>query len=209
MAQAIWHQKDGSEAGKCDLPAALFATEINEAAVHEAVTAYMANQRQGTAKAKGRSEVAGGGRKPYRQKGTGRARAGTIRSPLFRGGGVVFGPHPRDYRIKPTKKVKRLALRSSLSSRAAGGDIHVIDTLSFAAPKTKAFAEVMKKMNAYGGKVLVVLDKPDQNVIKSARNVPGARVMLAEMVNPYEVLWADKIVMTSAAMKRMEEVFAS
>jgi large subunit ribosomal protein L4 len=209
MAQAIWHQKDGSESGKCDLPEALFAAEINEAAVHETVTAYLANQRQGSANAKGRAEVRGGGRKPYRQKGTGRARAGTIRSPLFRGGGVVFGPHPRDYRIKPTKKVKRLALRSSLSSRAAGGDIHVIEALSFDAPKTKAFAEVMKKMNAYGGKVLVVLDKPDQNVIKSARNVPGARVTLAEMVNPYQVLWADKIVMTRDAMKKMEEVFAS
>jgi len=209
MAQAIWHRKDGSESGKCDLPAALFAAEINEAAVHEAVTAYLANQRQGTAKAKGRSDVRGGGAKPYRQKGTGRARAGTIRSPLFRGGGVVFGPHQRDYRVQPTKKVRRLALRSSLSSRAADGDVHVIEALSFEAPKTKAFAEIMKKMDTYGGKILVVLEKPDQNVIKSARNVPGARVTLAEMVNPYEVLWADKIVMTSEAMKRMEEVFAS
>jgi len=209
MAQAFWHQKDGSESGKCDLPAALFAAEINEAAVHEVVVAYMANQRQGTAKAKGRSDVSGGGRKPYRQKGTGRARAGTIRSPLFRGGGVVFGPHPRDFRIKPNRKVKRLALRSSLSSRAADGDIHVIEAIAFDAPKTKAFTGVMKKMNAYGGKILLVLDKPDMNTIKSARNVPNVRVTLAEMVNPYEVLWADKIVMTRDAMKKMEEVFAS
>ena len=208
MATATCYEKDGTEAGKFDLPAALFEGEVNEHFVHEAVVMYLANQRQGTASTKERSDVRGGGRKPFRQKGTGRARAGTIRSPIWRGGGIVFGPHPRDYRMKMTKKVKRLALRSSLTSRANDGDIVVIKGFEFNEPKTKAFVGILKNMNAGFRKTLLVLDAADVNTIKSARNVPGIRVTLADMVSTYDVVWADKIVMTSDAVKKMEEVFA-
>jgi large subunit ribosomal protein L4 len=209
MATAICYEKDGTESGKFDLPASLFASEINEAVIHEAVVTYLANQRQGTASTKERSDVMGGAGKPYRQKGTGRARSGTIRSPIYRGGGVVFGPHPRDYRKKMTKKSKRQALTSSLSSRASAGDVLVIKAIEMNDPKTKEMAGILKALDVYRQKVLLVLEKPDDVVVKSARNIPGVRVTLASMVSTYEVMWADKIVLTSGAVAKMEEVFAS
>jgi len=209
MATAACYEKDGTESGKFDLPASLFEGEVNEHAVHEAVVTYLANQRQGSASTKERSDVRGGGRKPYRQKGTGRARAGTIRSPLFRGGGVVFGPHPRDYTKKMTKKAKRLALRSSLTSRANDEDVLVIKGLEFSEPKTRKLVSVLKEAGVYGGKTLVVLEKTDANVIKSAGNIPGVKVTLAAMLSTYDVVWADKILLTSDAVKKMGEVFAS
>jgi large subunit ribosomal protein L4 len=183
---------------------------VNEFVVHEVVVAYLANQRQGTVNTKERSDVRGGGKKPWKQKGTGRARAGTIRSPLWRGGGTVFGPHPRDHRLKVNKKTKRVALKSSLTARAADGDIMVIKALGITAPKTSAFAAMLKSMEAYPRKkALVVVDKADEATLKSARNIAGVRVTLADTVNTYDVVWADKIVLTSAALKRMEEVYAS
>ncbi len=209
MATAICYEKDGTRSGQVDLPASLFAGEINEAVIHEAVVTYLANQRQGTASTKERSDVAGGAKKPYRQKGTGRARAGTIRSPIFRGGGVVFGPHPRSYRKKMTKKSKRQALTSSLSSRANAGDVLVIKALEMSGPKTREMAGVLKAIDVYRRKVLVVLEKSDEAIIKSARNIPGVRVTLANMVSTYDVMWADKILLTSGAITKMEEVFAS
>jgi large subunit ribosomal protein L4 len=208
MATANCYEKDGREAGTVELPASLFESEIHESLVHEAVLTYLANQRQGTVNTKERSDVSGGGKKPYRQKGTGRARAGTNRSPIWRGGGTVFGPHPRDHRKKLTKKMKRLALTSSLTSRAGSGDIVVVKGMPFEAPRTKAFAELLKSMNA-GGKTLLVLDKADLPTIKSARNVRGVKITLASMVNTYDVVWADKIVIQSEAVKTMEEVFSS
>jgi large subunit ribosomal protein L4 len=210
MAKANVYEQNGSQAGTVDLPKNLFEAEVNEFVVHEVVVAYLANQRQGTVNTKERSDVRGGGKKPWRQKGTGRARAGTIRSPLWRGGGTVFGPHPRDHRVKVNKKARRVALKSSLTARAADGDILVLKNLGFAAPKTKDFAALLKSLEAYPRKkALVVVDKADEGTLKSARNIAGVRVTLADMVTTYDVVWADKIVLTSAALKRMEEVFAS
>jgi large subunit ribosomal protein L4 len=210
MAKANVYEQNGSQAGSVDLPKNIFEVEVNEFVVHEVVVAYLANQRQGTVNTKERSDVRGGGKKPWRQKGTGRARAGTIRSPLWRGGGTTFGPHPRDHRLKVNKKTKRLALKSSLTARAADGDIMVLKAMTFDAPKTSAFAAMLKSMEAYPRKkALVVVDKTDDATLKSARNLAGVRVTLASMVTTYDVVWADKIVLTSAALKRMEEVYAS
>ncbi|MCK5618220.1 MAG: 50S ribosomal protein L4 [Candidatus Krumholzibacteria bacterium] len=209
MATAIVYEKDGTESGKMELPEKLFGGEVNQDVIHEAVVAYLANQRQGTASTKGRSDVRGGGHKPYRQKGTGRARAGTTSSPVFRGGGVVFGPHPRDYSRKLPKKVKRLALVSSLSSRANDGDIVVIKSLEMTEPKTKEFAGILANIDVAGKKMLVVVDRPNEATIKSARNIPRIKMMQANMVSTYDVMWADKIVLTASAVERMEEVFAS
>ncbi|MEJ2720464.1 MAG: 50S ribosomal protein L4 [bacterium] len=199
--------QDGSEKGTHDLPSGLFECDSNESAVHQAVVAHLANRRQGTSKAKERSEVRGGGKKPYRQKGTGRARQGTARSPIHRGGGVVFPPHPRDYSKALPKKMKRLALRSSLSSRAKDGDVLVVDDLTFTEPKTSQFADLLRAMDSYHKKVLFVVEKPDTVVVKSARNIPGVRVTPANMVSTYEVVWADKIIFTQGALKLAEEVF--
>ena len=210
MATAICFEPNGTQAGTVDLPKSLFEAEVNEFVVHEVVVAYLANQRQGTVNTKERSDVRGGGKKPWRQKGTGRARAGTIRSPLWRGGGTVFGPHPRDHRLKVNRKVRRVALKSSLTARAKDGDVLVVKAIDLAAPKTKTFATLLKSMEAYPRKkALVVLDKADVKTIKSARNIAGVRIAMADSVNTYDVVWADKIVLTSAALKRMEEVFAS
>ena len=209
MAKAKLYKQDGKEAGTHELPATLFDCEVNKPILHQAVVAHLANQRQGTASTKGRSDVKGGGRKPYRQKGTGRARAGTRRSPIWRGGGVVFGPHPREYRQSLPKKMKRQALRSALSGRARDGDILVVESLQYEEPKTKVFADFLKSVDSEAKKVLLVLDKPDTAVIKSARNVPGVKIMLGNMLNAYDVLWAEKIIMTQGAIQRMEEVFAT
>lgn len=210
MATANCFEKDGSSAGTIDLPKSLFEAEVNPFAVHETVVAYLANQRQGTVNTKERSDVRGGGKKPWKQKGTGRARAGTIRSPLWRGGGTVFGPHPRDHRLKLNKKVKRVALKSSLTSRAKDGDVLVIKGFSFEVPKTKAFTAVLKNLKAYPSKkTLIVLDKATDAVLKSARNVAGVRLTAADKITTYDIVWADKIVVTSDALRRMEEVYAS
>jgi len=209
MATANCYEKDGTAAGQVDLPEALFAGEINADAVHQAVTAYQANQRQGNAETKERSDVRGGGRKPYRQKGTGRARAGTIRSPIWRGGGTVFGPHQRSYNQKMSKKMRRVAFRSSLTARANDGDILVIKGLDFAAPKTKDFAAMLKGLGAYGSRVVLVLDKVDANLVKAARNIPRVKVTQAEMLSTYDVVWADKLMFANDAVKKMEEVFSA
>jgi large subunit ribosomal protein L4 len=210
MAKANVYEQNGKQAGSVDLPKSLFEVEVNEFVVHEVVVAYLANQRQGTVNTKERSDVRGGGKKPWRQKGTGRARAGTIRSPLWRGGGTTFGPHPRDHRLKVNKQTKRLALKSSLTARAADGDIMVLKAMNFDAPKTSAFAAMLKTMEAYPRKkALVVVDKADDAMLKSVRNIAGVRVALANEVTTYDIVWADKIVLTSAALQRMEEVYSA
>lgn len=205
MISAKHYSQDGTEKGARDLPSGVFECEIKESVVHQAVLAHLANQRQGTAKAKGRTDVRGGGKKPYRQKGTGRARAGTIRSPIWRGGGVVFGPHPREYRQALPKKMRRAAVCSSLSSRAKSGDILVVDDLDYKEPKTKNVAELLSKLDTRGKKILLVLDKTNPAVVKSARNIPGVRVTLGRMLNAYEVLWAEKVIFTQSALAAMEE----
>jgi len=205
MATAKHYQQDGMEKGTRDLPSGVFECEVNEPLVHQAVLAHLANQRQGTSKAKGRTDVKGGGRKPYKQKGTGRARAGTIRSPLWRGGGVVFGPHPREYRQSLPKKMRRIALCSSLTSKAQEGAVVVVDDFRYTEPKTKNFVGLLKHLDGYHKKVLVVLEKSDPFIVKSARNISGVRVTLGRMLNAYEVLWADKIVLTQSALQAIEE----
>lgn len=205
MITAKHYRQDGTEKGTRDLPGGVFEHEINDAVVHQAVLAYLANQRQGTAKAKGRTDVRGGGKKPYRQKGTGRARAGTIRSPIWRGGGVVFGPHPREYRQAMPKKMRRLALYSSLSSRAKSGDVLVVDDLEFSEPSTKNVAGLLRSVGSYHKKVLLVLEKSNPAVVKSARNIPGVKVTLGGMLNAYEVIWAEKIIFTQGALAAVEK----
>jgi large subunit ribosomal protein L4 len=207
MATAKRYGENGTEKGTIELPDNLFGCEINEPVMHQAVVAYEANQRHGAASTKERSDVRGGGRKPFRQKGTGRARAGTTRSPIYRGGGVVFGPHPRSYRKELPKKVRRLALRSALSSRARADAVVVVDEPKFSEPKTKLFVEFLGGMNINDEKVLFVMEKPTPEVVKSARNIQGVRIALGNMLTTYDVLWADKVVLTQEALKMMEEVF--
>ena len=207
MAKAKSYQDNGSEKGTVDLPDSLFGAEINGPVMHQAVVTYLANQRHGTASTKGRSDVRGGGRKPFRQKGTGRARAGTIRSPIYKGGGVVFGPRPRSYRKDFPTKMRRVALRSALSSRAKTDSVVVIADPQFSEPKTKQFAAILDNMNASGAKVLFVMEKPMPELIKSARNVPRVRVRLGGDLTTYDVLWSEKLVVTEGALKAMVEVF--
>ena len=207
MVTAKSYEENGTEKGTVELPDKLFGCEINASVMHQAVVAYLANQRHGAASTKERGDVKGGGQKPFRQKGTGRARAGTIRSPIYRGGGVVFGPHPRSYRQSLPKKVRRLALRSALSSRAKDDAVVVVDEPRFTEPKTKRFAEILDNMNIYDEKILFVMDKPTPEVVKSARNIKGVRITQGNMLTTYDVLWADKVILTLEALKVMEEVF--
>jgi len=207
MPTAKCYLENGSEKGTIELPDDLFACEVNSPVMHQAVVAYQANQRHGSASTKERGDVRGGGRKPFRQKGTGRARAGTIRSPIYRGGGVVFGPHPRSYRQTLPKKVRRLALRSALSSRAKDDAVSVIEEPRFSEPKTKKFVEILSNMNIGDGKVLFVVDKPTPEVLKSARNIKVVKVVLASSLTTYDVIWAEKVVLTEGALKVVEEVF--
>jgi large subunit ribosomal protein L4 len=172
-------------------------------AVHDTVVAYMANQRLGTSKVKQLSEVRGSGKKPWRQKGTGRARAGSFASPLWRGGGVVFGPHPRDYTINVPKKVKALAFRKALSERLLAGDIIVVDELKLASHKTKEFAGLMQKLAAEAKTTLVVTDHVEDNLKLASRNLPGVQVEQADSVNVYELLRFDKIVASKAALEKL------
>ena len=206
MAEVSVLNMEGSEVGKMKLNDAIFGVEINEHLVHQAVVAQLANNRQGTQKAKTRSEVRGGGRKPWRQKGTGHARQGSIRSPQWTGGGVVFAPTPRDYSKKMNKKEKRIALKSALTSRVEEGKFIVLDELKFDAPKTKEFAEVMKNLEA--DKALVVINDNDTNVVKSAANIPTVKTASTNTINVYDILKYDKVIVTQDAVKTIEEVYA-
>ena len=206
MAEVSVLNMEGSEVGKMKLNDAIFGVEINEHLVHQAVVAQLANNRQGTQKAKTRSEVRGGGRKPWRQKGTGHARQGSIRAPQWTGGGVVFAPTPRDYSKKMNKKEKRIALKSALTSRVDEGKFIVLDELKFDAPKTKEFAEVMKNLEA--DKALVVLNDNDTNVVKSAANIPTVKTASTQTINVYDILKYDTVIVTQDAVKTIEEVYA-
>ena len=206
MAEVSVLNMEGSEVGKMKLNDAIFGVEINEHLVHQAVVAQLANNRQGTQKAKTRSEVRGGGRKPWRQKGTGHARQGSIRAPQWTGGGVVFAPTPRDYSKKMNKKEKRIALKSVLTSRVEEGKFIVLDELKFDAPKTKEFAEVLKNLEA--DKALVVLNDNDTNVVKSAANIPTVKTASTNTINVYDILKYDTVIVTQDAVKTIEEVYA-
>ncbi len=206
MAEVSVLNMEGSEVGKMKLNDAIFGVEINEHLVHQAVVTQLANDRQGTQKAKTRSEVRGGGRKPWRQKGTGHARQGSIRSPQWTGGGVVFAPTPRDYSKKMNKKEKRIALKSALTSRVEEGKFIVVDELKFDAPKTKEFAQVMKNLEA--DKALVVINDNDANVVKSAANIPTVKTASTNTINVYDILKYDTVIVTQDAVKTIEEVYA-
>mgnify|MGYP003325647264 CR=1 FL=1 len=207
MAKVSVYNMEGKVVGDIELNDDIFAVEVNEHLVHMAVVQQLANNRQGTQKAKTRSEVSGGGRKPWRQKGTGHARQGSTRSPQWTGGGVVFAPVPRDYSFKMNKKEKRAALKSALTDKLANEKLVVVDKLAFDEIKTKNFVNVMNNLNV-NTKALVVLNDNDVNVIKSANNVPSVKTTLTNTVNVYDILNADKLVLTQDAVKTIEEVYA-
>lgn len=197
----------GSEVGNIELNDAVFGIEPNEHVIYDAVIAQRASLRQGNHKVKNRSAVRGGGRKPWKQKGTGRARQGSIRSPQWRGGGVVFGPTPRSYSYKLPKKVRRLALKSALSSKVQEQNILVLEALSFDAPKTKEFIAVLKNLSV-DSKALIVTDTVNEFVALSARNLPGVTVVEASGINILDLLGHEKLIMTKAAVEKVEEVLA-
>ncbi len=197
----------GNDVGKVELSDAVFGAEINESIMHQAVVKYLAAQRRGTAKVKTRGEVRGGGRKPWKQKGTGRARIGTIRAPHWKGGGTVFGPTPRDYTKKMNKKARRQAIRSALSSKVVSSELVVVDSLSFEQPKTKQMIAVLNNLNV-NKKVLIVTNNTENNVQLSARNIPGVKMISADTINVYALLNCDSIIMTQDAVQKVEEVFA-
>lgn len=197
----------GAEVGEITLNDAIFGIEPNEYAVHATVKNYLANQRQGTQSAKTRSEVRGGGRKPFRQKGTGRHRQGSTTDPSQIGGGIVFAPKPRDYSYAIPKKVKRLALKSALSAKVAENELIVLDELKFEAPKTKEMVKVLKNVKAEK-KALIVLAEKDENVIRSASNLQGVRTALVSTMNVYEIVNHYSLILTKAAAEKIEEVYA-
>jgi len=206
MANVSVYNIEGKEVGSIELNDAVFGVEVNEHLVHMAVVNQLANNRQGTQKAKTRSEVSGGGRKPWRQKGTGHARQGSTRSPQWTGGGVVFAPKPRDYSFKMNKKEKRAALCSALSSKVAESQIIVLDEFKLDEIKTKKFVEVMNNLKA--SKALVVLEGENKNVVLSGRNIPTVKVTATNEINTYDVLKYETLVVTKAAVEKLEEVYA-
>ena len=206
MANVSVYNMEGKEVGKIDLSDAIFGVEVNEHLVHMAVLQQLADKRQGTQKAKTRSEVSGGGRKPWRQKGTGHARQGSIRAPQWKGGGVVFAPVPRDYSFKMNKKEKKAALKSALTDKVVNNNIVVVDELKFDEIKTKKFAEVMNNLKATR-KALVVLADNDQNVVLSARNLAEANTTLTNTLNVYDIVNARTLVLTKDAVAKIEEVY--
>ena len=206
MANVAVYNMEGKEVGKMDLNDAIFGVEVNEHLVHMAVLQQLANNRQGTQKAKTRSEVRGGGRKPWRQKGTGHARQGSTRAPQWTGGGMVFAPVPRDYSFKLNKKEKRAALKSALTSKVADNKFIVVDELKLDEIKTKKFVEVMNNLKVE--KALVVLNDMDTNVIKSASKIPTVKTAQTNELNVFDVLKYDTVVVTKAAVATIEEVYA-
>lgn len=206
MPKVALYNTAGSQVGDIQLKDEIFGIEPNESVVHEAVVMQLASLRQGTSSTKSRGEVRGGGRKPWRQKGTGRARVGTIRSPLWRGGAIIFGPKPRDYSYTIPKKKRRLALKSVLSAKVLDGEIIVLEELNFAAPKTKEMAKILDALKAE--KALVVTADLDENVFKSARNIPGVTPSTATGLNVYDVINHTKLIITKDAVAKVEEVLA-
>ena len=206
MANVAVYNMEGKEVGTIELNDAVFGVEINEHLVHMAVVQQLANNRQGTQKAKTRSEVSGGGRKPWRQKGTGHARQGSTRSPQWTGGGVVFAPTPRDYSFKLNKKEKQAALKSALTSKVADGNLVVVDELKFDEIKTKNFKAVMDNLKVEKG--LVVLAENDANVVCSAKNMAKIDTTLTNQINVYDIMKAGKLVLTKDAVAKIEEVYA-
>ena len=206
MANVSVYNMEGKEVGTIELSDAVFGVQVNEHLVHMAVVQQLANNRQGTQKAKTRSEVSGGGRKPWRQKGTGHARQGSTRAPQWTGGGVVFAPVPRDYSFKLNKKEKRAALKSVLTSRVQDNKLIVVDELKFDEIKTKKFQAVLDNLKV--SKALVVLAENDEKVVMSARNIPAVKTALTSTINVYDILKGDTVILTKDAVAKIEEVYA-
>ena len=207
MLKTNVYDMSGKLVGEIELSEAVFGVEPNQSVVHDVVKNHLANKRQGTQSALTRAEVSGGGRKPWRQKGTGRARQGSTRAPQWTHGGIVFAPKPRDYSYTLNKKTRRLALKSALSAKAAEANIVVIDAIKMDAPKTKEFAAFLAAVGA-DCKALVVTAAPDANVVKSGRNIPGCEITFANLINVYDIVNAKKLVVDKAALQKIEEVFA-
>lgn len=206
MATVKTFDMTGAQTGSMELNDAVFGITPNASVMHSAVVNYLANQRQGTQSTKTRTEVAGGGRKPWRQKGTGHARQGSTRAPQWTHGGVALGPKPRDYSYAIPKKMRRLALKSAFSSKVAAEEMMVLDTLSLDEIKTKKIAEMLKALSA-GRKVLIVLPEKNENVILSARNIPGVKTCMVNTLNVYDVLNADSFIVVKDAVAQIEEVY--
>lgn len=206
MAKVTMLNMAGKEAGTIELKDEIFGIEPNADAVHAVVVNYLANQRQGTQSAKTRAEVRGGGRKPFRQKGTGRHRQGSSTDPSQVGGGIVFAPKPRDYRYSVSKKLKRLALKSALSAKVADKEIIVLDELKLDAPKTKEMVNILSNVKA-GKKALIVTAEKDENIVKSAANIPGVRTALVGTMNVYEIVNHNSFIVTKEAVEKIQEVY--
>ncbi|AFS79265.1 50S ribosomal protein L4 [Gottschalkia acidurici 9a] len=207
MPKVALYNVTGEQVGDIELNDSIFGVEVNQHVLYEVVKNQLANKRQGTQSVKTRAEVRGGGRKPWRQKGTGRARQGSTRAPQWVGGGVVFAPKPRDYSYKVPKKVRRLAMKSALSSKVANNEIIVLDELVLNAPKTKEMTSILKNINS-AKKVLIVTADKDENVVKSANNIPGVETTLVSTLNVYDILKHDSFIITKDAVKKVEEVYA-
>jgi large subunit ribosomal protein L4 len=207
MPKVAVYDMRGAQVGEIDLNDKVFGIEPNEAVVQQFVKMQLANKRVGTASTKTRAEVRGGGKKPWKQKGTGRARVGSTRNPVWRGGGIAFGPKPRDYSYTLPRKVRRLAMKSALSSKVLDSNVIVVDVLNFDEPRTKLMIETLELLNA-GAKTLVITADGDVNIYKSARNIPGVKSMKADYINVFDVLKYKTLLMTKDAVARVEEVFA-
>jgi large subunit ribosomal protein L4 len=207
MPKVALYDITGSQIGDIELNDDVFGVKVNTHVMYEAVKNYLANQRQGTQSAKTRAEVRGGGRKPWRQKGTGRARQGSIRAPQWKGGGVVFAPKPRDYSYSIPKKVKRLALKSALSSKVEDLEIIVVDQLVLEQPKTKEMVKVLKNLNS-GKKALIVIPERDEAVVRASANIAGVKTKYVNTINVYDILNCDSLILTKEAVNKVEEVYA-
>ncbi|MBS4537355.1 50S ribosomal protein L4 [Clostridium sp. D2Q-11] len=207
MPKVALYNLSGEQIDDIELKDSVFGVEVNQHVLYEVVKNQLANKRQGTQSVKTRSEVRGGGRKPWRQKGTGRARQGSIRAPHWVGGGVSFAPKPRDYSYSVPKKVRRLAMKSALSSKVIDNEIFVVDELKMEQPKTKDMVNILKNLNS-SKKALIVMSEKDENVIKSAKNIPGVQTVLVNTLNVYDILKYDNFIITKDAVKKVEEVYA-
>lgn len=208
MPKVAVYDITGKQAGEMELNESVFGVEVNEAVLHQAVVMQLASQRLGTAATKTRGLVRGGGKKPWKQKGTGRARAGSIRSPLWVGGGTVFGPQPRSYAFRMPRKQRRLAIKSALTAKLQGGELVVVDSINFDAPKTKQMVTMLQGFEASAQKALIITAEMIDNVEKSARNIPGVKAIASSGLNVYDILYHDKVFVTKDAVTRIEEVLA-
>ncbi|MBP2645230.1 MAG: rplD [Firmicutes bacterium] len=208
MPKVAVYDITGKTTGEIELNESVFGADVNEAVLHQAVVMQLASQRLGTAATKTRAMVRGGGRKPWKQKGTGRARAGTIRSPLWVGGGTVFGPHPRSYAFSMPRKARRLALKSALSAKVMAGELLVMEDINFSEPKTKSVVSMLDSLKVSGEKALIITAEYIDNVDKSSRNIPGVKNITSQGLNVYDLLYHGKVLITKDAVSKIEEVLA-